>query len=295
VADTVSQAVTVDTLTGGDHSCLTFSDPEERLDILAAFAGEGLDLGHKIVCFAEPGSASGLAGQLSRREVPAAAALETGQLVVHSSSKMWSGSGGAPVASAMVSAIAGEVELATRQGFSQIRVTADMNWAAQPVSGAGELLAFEEAVAALFGDGRLTAICQYDRGSFDPVTLAFAAQTHAKTVAAVAYHDTPLLRICRQHRPPGIRIAGEIDHTALEPLQQALAEALRLDRDIHMNLSMLAFIDVTAASAIVSAAFSLPPTRKMIVTCRDMAATLLRLAGGDQVSQLVVRGSHGPA
>ena len=26
--------------------------------------------------------------------------------------------------------------------------------------------------------------------------------------AAVAYHDTPLLRIYRQHRPPGIRLAG---------------------------------------------------------------------------------------
>lgn len=51
----------------------------------------------------------------------------------------------------------------------------------------------------------------------------------------MAYHDDPLPRICRQHRPPGIRFSGEFDYARPEPLHQALTEALRLDTDIDIT------------------------------------------------------------
>jgi anti-anti-sigma regulatory factor len=164
-----------------------------------------------------------------------------------------------------------------------------MWWATQPVAAVQELHAFEAAAADLNTDGQLTAICQYDRDSFDPVTLAFAAEAHAKTVAAVAYHDDALLRICRQHRPPGIRVAGELDYTRLAPLQQALAESLRLDTDIHVNLSRLRFLDVTAATVIAKSALSLPAGRRMIITCSGTVAETLRLVGADEADQLRVQ------
>jgi hypothetical protein len=132
-------------------------------------------------------------------------------------------------------------------------------------------------------------MCQYDREVFDSVTLAFAADAHSKTVAAEAYYDTPLLRICRQYRPPGIRIAGEIDHSQLGPLQLALSEALRLDETIHVNLHKLQFIDITAATAIAKTALNLPPDREMIVECTEMVATVLEAVGARQASQLRVR------
>jgi anti-anti-sigma regulatory factor len=164
-----------------------------------------------------------------------------------------------------------------------------MCWATRPVAAVRELIAFEKAAAGLFADGHLTAICQYDRDGFDPVTLAFAAEAHPKTVAAVAYHDDALLRICRQHRPPGIRVAGELDFTRLEPMQQALAEALRLDADVHVNLSRLRFIDVTAATAVAKAALSLPTDRKMIVTCIGAVAETFALVGAHEAAQLQVQ------
>ena len=43
---------------------------------------------------------------------------------------------------------------------------------------AEQLLAFEKEVGELFADGAVTAICEYGRDSFDPVTLAYAARVH---------------------------------------------------------------------------------------------------------------------
>src|SRR5688572_527688 len=114
-----------------------------------------------------------------------------------------------------------------------------MCWATRPLAAAEELLAFETKVAELFATGRLCLICQYDRDRFDAVTLAFAAKAHPKAVAAQVYFEHPLLRICRQYSPSGVKIAGELDYRHQDVLEQALAESMRLDRHMHINLTGL--------------------------------------------------------
>jgi anti-anti-sigma factor len=281
----MADAVTVDQLTTGDHACLTFTDPEERLDLVAEFVASGLQQGERVICFADSVPPSNLATELALREVAAGAAIERGQLVMRGGQETWLENGSA-AAEHMVNLIARELEWADSSGFPGVRVTADMCWAGRPAAAVQELITFERRAAELFTSGQLTLICQYDRDTFDPVTLALAAETHPKTVAALAYYDTPLLRICRQHRPAGIRIAGEIDYTHAQPLQQALSEALRLDDTIHVNLSKLRFIDVTAATMIAKAALTLPSDRAMIVTCSPEVASVFDLVGAAQAAQM---------
>ncbi|WP_326557531.1 MEDS domain-containing protein [Micromonospora sp. NBC_01796] len=290
----MADAVPVDVLDAGDHACLTFSDPDERVDIVAAFVAEGLERGSKVVCFTDSIQPTRMLGELALRGVPALDPFERGQLVMVGSDQSWLVD--LPLTGAkMVGILARELGRAGREGYADLRVTMDMCWATRPVAAVEELLAFESAAAGLFADGRLTAICQYDRETFDPITLAFAADAHSKVVAAAAYHDDALLRICRQHRPPGIRIAGELDYSRLDPLRQALAEALRLDDDIHVNLTKLRFIDVTAATAIAQAALTLPRERRMIVTCEGQVATMFGLIGARDALQLRVEQAHDPA
>src|SRR5205807_7185620 len=155
------------------------------------------------------------------------------------------------------------------------------------------LQAFESEVGALFAGGRLAAICQYDRDSFDAVTLAFAASAHSQAVAATVYHEDPILRICRQHSPPGVRIAGELDFTRAEPLTQAITESLRLDHDIHVNLTQLSYIDAACVAIILQAAGSLPPPRRMIVTCRGLVHEMFTLVGAGDTPGLRVQMAHG--
>jgi anti-anti-sigma factor len=281
----MATATPVDRLAPGDHACLTFTDTEERLDILAAFVGGGIDQGDKVICYTESIGVEELGDELLSREVPVSEPLRTGRLSVVRSDVAWS-AGGTPSSAEMVKHLAGELELAEREGYPGLWITADTCWATRPQAGAEQLLAYESEVGQLFTHGRLTAICQYDRQAFDPVTLAFAARVHPRTVAATVYHEDPVLRICRQHVPPGVRVAGELDYTGADALGGALTEAVRLDHDVHLNLDHLHFIDAAAASVILQAAVGLPGGRRMVVVCRDPIDRTLAAAGASDVPNL---------
>ena len=247
-------ATPVDQLEPGDHACLTFTDPAERTDILAAFVADGLDRGEKVISYTE-------------------------------GDQLWDGTAG-PDARTMVRRLADEVTKAERAGHSGLRITADTCWAARPQANAEQLLMFESEVGTLFATGKLTAICEYDRESFDPVTLAYAARVHPRTVAATVYHQDPVLRICRQHVPPGVRVAGELDYSRAEVLSDALAEAVRLDQHVHLNLNHLRFIDAGAAAVILRTAADLPATRGMVVVCGAQVGRTLTVAGAGDVANL---------
>ena len=270
----------VDRLTPGDHACLTFTDPEERLDILAAFVAAGQSRGERIMCFTDAPDVDGLRAELLDR------GLESGrELSVVDSGQLWGGGIG-PDAGTMVELLAREMAQADRDGRAGLRITADMCWAARPQANAEQLLVFESEVGRLFAAGRLTAICEYDRDSFDPVTLAYAARVHPRTVAATVYYEDPLLRICRQHVPPGVRVAGELDYARADVLSDALAEAVRLDHDVHLNLNHLRFIDAGAAAVILRTAAHLPESRRMIVVCAEPIERTLTVAGAADVPAL---------
>ncbi|OLB74481.1 MAG: hypothetical protein AUI14_23525 [Actinobacteria bacterium 13_2_20CM_2_71_6] len=282
----------MEAVVAGDHACLTFSDPEERLDMVAAFVHAGLGTGQKVLCLTEAIAPPQLSQELANRLVPVREPLRTGQLQIHGSDQSWLASG-TPTATGMIDMLSAQLELATGEGYPGLRVSADMVWATGPLAAIEQLLVFESDVTTLFGDGRLTVICQYDRDRFDPVTLMAAAQAHHHTVAAAVYHDDALLRVCRQYRPPGLRLAGEIDATHAEVLVAALAEALRLDHDLYVNLAALRFIDASSASAIVRAALSLPADRTMTVMCRGVVLDMIKLCGAGEAQQLRVRERHG--
>ena len=270
----------VDRLAPGDHACLTFTDPEERLDILAAFVAAGQALGERIMCFTDAADVDGLSAELLGR------GLEAGrELSVVTTERLWGGSTG-PDAGTMVELLAHELAKADRDGRAGLRITADMCWAARPQANAEQLLVFESEVGRLFSTGRLTAICEYDRESFDPVTLGYAARVHPRTVAATVYHEDPLLRICRQHVPPGVRVAGELDYSQADVLSDALAEAVRLDHDVHLNLNHLHFIDAGAAAVILRTAANLPEPRRMVVICAEPVERTLTVAGAAEVPSL---------
>src|SRR5207302_9864195 len=75
----------------GDHACLTFSDAQERLDLVAAFVREGLRRGQKVLCWTDDLSPEGLAGELARRSVRPGADLRRGQLTVSAAAELLQG------------------------------------------------------------------------------------------------------------------------------------------------------------------------------------------------------------
>ena len=273
--------VQVTDLGAEDHACLTFGESEELFDLTAAFVRDGLAAGLKVVWISDAGP--GLAaGELGRRGVAVEAALATGQMTAAG----WEGrllSGQAFRADAAVGWLAGELASSGKQGFPGLRVALDMSWALRPVAGIEELPEFEEGIAAALEGSAAAVLCQYDRERFDPVTLASVAGFHTRAVAAATYYADALLRICRQYAPPGVRIAGELDFQAAEPLGLALAEAVRLGGDIVINMSALAFIDARCTLMIADAARTIASqSRLVILQCLpEVAAGFARIGLAD--------------
>ena len=271
-----SASAQITELTVDDHACLTFGEAEELYDLTAAFVRDGLAAGLKVMWLSDAGQGLPVT-ELTRRGIAAEPAIAAGQLIPAScEGRLLSGQEFR--AQTAVGWLTGQVAATRRQGFPGLRVAVDMGWALRPVTGIEQLPAFEEGVAAALAGTTASVLCQYDRDRFDPVTLASVAGFHTRAVAAATYYADAVLRICRQYAPPGIRIAGEIDYQAEEPLALALAEAVRLDGDIVINMTGLGFIDARCTMMIIDAARTMAVARIVVLHCPpDIAAGFARL------------------
>ncbi len=266
----VSADLQVTDLTVNDHACLTFGDAEELLDLTAAFIRDGLTSGLKVLWVGA--SAGQLEAELEERGLAVRQAVASGQMSAVGMEGHVLSAQSAFESVRAIGWLTKQIDVSAAAGFAGLRVAMNMSWAMQPVSGVEQLPDFEGRVATAIAGTRATVLCQYDREKFDPVTLASVAPLHTRSVAAATYYADALLRICRQYAPGGIRLAGEMDYRAAEPLALALAEALRIDTDITVNMAELRFIDASCVRMIMNAASSLGETRKMILRCSPPVA-----------------------
>jgi ABC-type transporter Mla MlaB component len=255
-------AAQITDLTMDDHACLTYGEQEELHDLTAAFLRDGLSSGLKVVWLSGLASATAIE-ELARRGVAVESAMAAGQMAAGPADGLLTDQ--AFTADHAMCWLTGEMAACKLAGFPGLRVALDVSWALRPVSGVEQLPEFEESIAAALGGGAVSVLCQYDRERFDPVTLASVAAFHTRSVAAATYYADAVLRICRQYTPPGIRLAGELDYRASEPLALALAEAIRLDGDITVNMSALSFIDAACVRMILDAARGLTPSRSIVL------------------------------
>jgi anti-anti-sigma regulatory factor len=268
-------------LTVNDHACLTFGDREELFDLTAAFVRDGLSGGLKVVWLSEAGPAQA-AAELERRGIAVKPAIAAGQMAAAGSEgKLLRGQ--AFSAGRALGWLDGQMAAGRQQGFPGLRVAVDMGWALRPMPGVEQLPEFEEGIAAALAGTAVSVLCQYDRERFDPVTLATVAAFHTRSVAAATYHADAVLRICRQYAPPGIRLAGEIDHRSEEPLALALAEAIRLEGDITVNMTQLVFIDASCARMILDAARGVAGSRAVVLACHPGIAARFVLLGATAI------------
>ena len=264
-------------LTVNDHACLTFGEPEELFDLTAAFVRDGLAGGLKVMWLSDAGP-DRASVELTRRGIAVEPALTSGQM----SATEYEGrllSGQAFSASQALGWLGGQMAACRDEGFPGLRLAMDMSWALRPVTGVEELPDFEAGIAAAVADMAVSVLCQYDRERFDPVTLASVTAFHTKSVATATYHADAVLRICRQYAPPGIRLAGEIDRRHEEPLALALAEAIRFEGDITVNMARLVFIDASCARMILDAARGVAGPRAVVLQCHPQIAARFVLLG----------------
>jgi anti-anti-sigma regulatory factor len=280
---TVSADTQVTDLSVDDHACLTFGEREELMDLTAAFVSDGVAGGLKVVVISDVLQLA--QARLGKRGVATESALAAGRIVMASCQDSLMGAGGFSAGRA-IEWLRGQLAASRREGYPGMRVAMDMGWALRPMAGIEELPELEEKIAVAVRGTGLSVLCGYDRERFDPVTLASVAPFHSHSVAAATYHDDPVLRICRQYVPPGVRLAGEMDFMASEALGRALGEAIRIGGDITINMTDLSFIDGSSIRMITDAASSLAPARTVVLQCRPGIGTRFVQFGATDLPQV---------
>ncbi|GGM25000.1 MEDS domain-containing protein [Dactylosporangium sucinum] len=255
----------------GDHLSLTYASEHECRDLMVAFARHGVGAGHRVVMFLDAGSV-----ELARALTAAVPDARVGQFSVL---RFGTGFGGLGFGGHdMLDSLDALREEALADGFAGICVADEMTWTRTAGLRDDDLLGYETRVARFFGDGRVAALCLYDRRRFAKDLLARLGATH----------PAPLLRFTIGGWGAHLRLAGELDASNGAALPAILALLAVSDSVVLVDASELVFVDAAGAGTLVRFAAS-RPTRHTVVRCGRGVRQALRLVGADDVPSLVLR------
>ncbi|MGK5740519.1 MEDS domain-containing protein [Micromonospora sp. URMC 103] len=269
----------VDQVRLGDHVCWSYDDEAVGLGAVGRFVTTGLRRGDKALCFLDALAPEVVLADLTARGVPTRAALADGRLRLVPAGTTYRPQGRFD-RPGMIANLVAETARAQHEGYAGLRLVGDMAWASRDRGGAAELRRYESEVNALFPDGRVAALCLYDRRRFPAEQVRAVAAAHPATVTPGASRSwKPLLRAYRTRNPDGLRLVGEIDGSNGDAFTAMLRDVSGRAPAHHpavLDLSEVSFADVRAAHALLRADAARPPTVRL-VGCRPNLRRLLDL------------------
>ncbi|MGN9779656.1 MEDS domain-containing protein [Micromonospora sp. H33] len=268
----------------GDHICWTYDVETAGLDAVGRFVAAGLLRDEKVVCFLDTLDPAAVVAAVHERGAAPEEALADGRLRIRPATESYRPDGRLDP-DRMVFSLADESARAQREGHVGLRLVGDMSWAARTGTDVAELCRYEASVNRLFPDGRVAALCLYDRRLFPADDLWTVAATHPSTVGPRTGRTwIPLLRAYRTGQPPGLRLVGQVDvsnRAAFAAMVTDATDRLPFGRAVVLDLSGVSFADVAAATALVDAGRAARPREVRLVGCRPPLRRLLDLVGAE--------------
>jgi hypothetical protein len=261
-------------LAAGDHAATPFDTMREFIDNTVAFTHRALDHDAQVMIFPAP-----------RQLHP------TQRIVADSATAIWRAVSDAQVQFADPHAVqlshggfdparlsqgyAAATEAAVASGYSGLWVSVDMSWALPPVVATDELIAFEARAYPLFGDGHLTALCQYPAIAFSPADISAACRAHPAQRNGV--------RVRHEFAENGrlLRLRGETD------LTNGIAFTVLVDvlDGGTIDITGMRFVDVAGLACLARATRRRARTR---IVCTADQARFLETVGAQRSCLTVV-------
>ncbi|MYS19360.1 ABC-type transporter Mla maintaining outer membrane lipid asymmetry, MlaB component, contains STAS domain [Streptomyces sp. DvalAA-14] len=296
------RTVAVERLGPGDHACLWFDSHEDRWALRAAFATDGLARGERVIFFTDPDTLETEAlDRLAAFGVPVDRTGDGGRVEVIGTVPGYEPGRGFDAAARNEHWVT-VVRDTWARGFTGLRATGDMSWAARPEVDGGELAAYEAGLTPLLAKLGFTGVCEYDRGAFaaapdDPLD-SFAGSpagdggaepaavpdgTPPRPPVPARAADRRLERVLAAHplnvmpRPGGLhssregnvlRLAGDADLATRIPFE----EAVREPGLTTIDLTGLAFVDAYCVRTLLRLG-------GVILECTTAQHRLLELCG----------------
>lgn len=252
---------------GLGHICWTIEDEASFLDKARAFLAEGHALGQKTAAFGPRGGSTlaALAGEVDVAADPYYDFLGEGDLVPQT----------------MFEKFRAQTAIARDEGYSALRVVADMDWLLPIGPRPGAAIEFElllDRVAAQLG---ASVVCAYRRASFDKLTVDGTFCVHPFFSGI----DEPPPFSLLDRKGLAWELSGEVDRASLPAFSAAFAAGARSGP--VFDVSGLDFVDVAGLRAVAEIARSTGAQLEL----RGASPSLRRhwqLAGFDSVAPGVV-------
>ena len=154
----------------GEHGCGLYSTEEERRSQLGPYIREGLENGEKVIHFLKMPTPEKILADFRAVGLPAKPYLQNGQLEILQAVKLL-GKPGEFVPAEMAARMLRAADRAIEDGYSRLRVVAEMTWALNSLIDSERLVEYERELTVLAVRGKCTALCQYNVYRFEASSL----------------------------------------------------------------------------------------------------------------------------
>lgn len=272
---------TVEGIRQGEHVCFAFAEAGEQRSVMTAYLRRGLELGERVVYFADANAPEQVIGWLEADGLETAPRLASGQLAVTTARESYLAQG-AFDPEVMLDGLREEVDASLASGYPGVRLSGEMDWALRDVPGAERLHEYEAGIDAIYTGRRVSGICQYDARRFPGPALAGFERLHTVRLVPPPLYRDELLRLQPDFLGGRhlLRVMGLVDlrHTAL--FEHALEVAASWPGELRVDLDHLTYIDAAGVRELVRAAHRLPPAaRVLLVAAPPQLGRMLSLAG----------------
>ncbi|MFB6234930.1 MAG: MEDS domain-containing protein [Halopenitus sp.] len=159
-----------------DHFALVHEGREEQFDCVVPFIRQGLDRNEQCMYIADTHSRAEIIAELQAGGVDAEAAIESGDLSIHTSDETYLEDGEFDPDD-MIDFLK-EAVADAKADYESLRVAAEMTWVFGEDPAVEDLVEYEGRVNELFSGGDIVAVCQYDETRFPPAVIRDVVRTH---------------------------------------------------------------------------------------------------------------------
>lgn len=237
---TSTATIPVDAIGPGHHVCGVFDRASERHEVLIEYVEGGLAAGERVLVFLGARPDEDLPATLAHAGIDVAGASRRGALGFIPADDGYLKA--LPFDPArLIADLHAAVDSALADGYTGLRATGDMGWAADGVPGSDRIEEYERAVDEVYATRPATGLCQYHSREFPHARLQALRDEHRHVAQAPAVSENELLRVHRLATPGWLRVAGEADMTGAMLLRDEVA---RTEGEVHLDVHRLRFADV---------------------------------------------------
>jgi signal transduction histidine kinase len=213
----------------GEHICLVYETTAEQARVLGPFVGRGLARGEAAVYIADEQSGDAVRSMLWQAGVDVAAREANGSLSILDGRATYLPNGVFDPA-AMLESLQTAVHGFVDAGYTGVRFTGEMTWAAGTVATGGRLAEYEAMLNHFYPGSRATGICQYHRSRFPAEVIRNVLRTHpiavlGEDVCTNVYYEPP--EFVLEGRPTDRQVEWMITQLRRQHVAEEIERGLR--------------------------------------------------------------------